>query len=59
MDYDTIRKGSLRIVPLLDRIPSWQRDYDEMRREMFFGDPPTFAKVIATVQEFEDGFNRT
>ncbi|HOW50958.1 MAG TPA: nucleotidyl transferase AbiEii/AbiGii toxin family protein [bacterium] len=58
MDYATIRKGSLRIVPLPDRMSAWRRDYDEMRREMFFDEPPTFVEVIATVQEFEERFNR-
>ncbi|HNT27502.1 MAG TPA: nucleotidyl transferase AbiEii/AbiGii toxin family protein [bacterium] len=57
MDYDTLRKGSLRIVPLPDRMSAWQRDYDEMRREMFFDEPPTFADVIATVRAFENRSN--
>jgi hypothetical protein len=26
---------------------------------MFFGEPPAFAEVISTVQEFEERFNRT
>jgi len=58
VDYATLRKGSLRLVPLPDQLSEWQRDYEAMREEMFFDTPPNFAAVIEVIRQFEDEFNR-
>lgn len=58
VDYDTLRPGSLRIVPLEDQLPDWKSDYTAMKDEMFFGKPPAFDDLINTVREFQDVFNR-
>lgn len=57
MDYATLRKGTLRIVPLDDQIAEWQRDYAAMREEMFFGEVPTFDVIMRAVGAFEKAFN--
>lgn len=57
MDYTTLRKGNLRIVPLDDQMAEWQRDYTAMRAEMFFGEVPTFDVIMRAVGEFEKSFN--
>jgi hypothetical protein len=58
MDYSTLERGSLRLVPLVEDEDDWQRDYQAMGSEMFFGEVPTFDEILRTVREFQDRFNR-
>lgn len=58
VDYDTLRKGQLRLVPSAEQEPAWRSDYNAMREEMFFEDPPAFDEVLAAVRQFEEEFNR-
>jgi predicted nucleotidyltransferase component of viral defense system len=58
MDYATLRRGSLRLQPLADQLPQWHSDYNAMKREMFYGEVPTFDQVLEVVAEFEEKFNR-
>jgi hypothetical protein len=55
---DTLRRGSLRLMPTRDHYSAWQRDYDAMREAMFFGATPEFAEILRVVGEFEAEFNR-
>lgn len=57
IDYATLKRGSLRLVPDPAHMSGWESDYDRMRPEMFFGDVPTFARIMNTVQVFQDQFN--
>lgn len=54
---DTLRRGSLRLMPTRDHYPVWQRDYDAMRESMFFGVAPEFAEILSVVDEFASEFN--
>jgi hypothetical protein len=58
MNYDTLRPGSLRLLPLPDQLVSWRGDYGEMKKEMFFGEVPTFDEILRAVGEFEKQFNQ-
>jgi hypothetical protein len=58
MDYNTLRQGSLCLMPREDQISTWQQDYNAMRGEMFFGDVPDFDEILETVSSFEKEFNR-
>jgi hypothetical protein len=57
MDYDTLKKGLLRIAPLVEQEAEWRRDYAAMQGEMFFGTPPAFDEVLKTIKRFEKSFN--
>lgn len=57
MDYATLRRGSLRLVPPGDQVSEWRRDYDEMQGAMFFGEVPAFDEVLRVVAGFEQAFN--
>ncbi len=57
MDYGTLQKGKLRLIPLPESKLEWRRDYEAMRTEMFFGEVPSFDEVIQVVQAFQDSFN--
>jgi hypothetical protein len=59
VDYRTLRKGYLRVAPLSDQLAYWREDYNAMREEMFFDEPPTFDEVMAAVRQFEKEFNQT
>jgi hypothetical protein len=58
LDYKTLRRGSLRMMPLREQFPAWQRDYDGMREAMFFGATPRFHEVLALIEEFQNKFNQ-
>jgi hypothetical protein len=57
VDYSTMAKGSLQIVPMEAQRPAWETDYRAMREAMFFGAPPAFDEIVRVVAEFERGFN--
>ncbi|HUA68218.1 MAG TPA: nucleotidyl transferase AbiEii/AbiGii toxin family protein [Candidatus Saccharimonadales bacterium] len=58
VDYNTLRPGSLRLVPPADQLALWRQDYQTMRSEMFFGDVPKFDEILCVVGEFEKRFNQ-
>lgn len=58
MDYATLSKGRLRVLPLPEQESEWRRDYEAMRGEMFFRTPPKFDEVLKVAADFEKEFNR-
>lgn len=54
---ESLRPGSLVIVPSAERRPAWERDYEAMQAAMFFKEPPPFDEIIAVVRDFQDRFN--
>jgi hypothetical protein len=59
VNYDTLHKGTLRLLPAPEQSTEWRRDYEVMREEMFFDEPPAFDEVLAAVGQFEEEFNRS
>jgi hypothetical protein len=59
MDYSTLRPGALRLLPLADQLAGWRSDYQEMKKEMFFGDVPEFDEILKVVGAFENQFNQS
>jgi len=57
MDYATLRRGKLRLLPLEGQLADWRQDYQAMREEMFFGKVPTFDEIMRVVGDFERTFN--
>ena len=55
--YETAVPGSFRLVPDDYRMPDLERDYRDMR-EMFFEEPPPWAKVIERLRRLEEEINR-
>lgn len=58
MDYDQLGPGTLRLVPVENRLADWRNDYAAMRTEMLYGESPDFADILQRVQDFEDSFNQ-
>ena len=57
VNYDTMRRGRLRLVPPNEQLALWKSDYAAMKEEMFFGKPPEFEEIIQTVRAFQEEFN--
>ena len=57
VDYDTLRRGSLRLLPPEAQVTAWRHDYEAMAGSMFFGEVPTFEDVLKVVGEFAHRFN--
>jgi hypothetical protein len=55
--YAEARRGSLRFVPVPERIAALAEDYNSMR-EMFFGEHLAFSEVLRILGEWEADFNR-
>jgi len=58
VDYDTLHRERLRVVPVTDQVADWRRDYEAMRGEMFFNEPPTFDEILEAVRQFEEDLHR-
>jgi hypothetical protein len=54
---ESLRPGSLRLLPADDQRPAWAEDYEAMRESMFFGAVPTFDEILDVVGAFERRFN--
>jgi predicted nucleotidyltransferase component of viral defense system len=59
VDYETLRRGTLRLLPLEGQVGAWRSDYEAMAGSMFFGEVPTFEDVLKTVGEFARHFNES
>ena len=57
MDYSTLSRGSLRVLPLPEQEAEWRRDYQAMSSEMFFGEVPKFDDILRVVGQFQREFN--
>ncbi len=58
VDYTTLRKGTLRLLPTSEQLADWRNDYNAMQTDMFIGTPPSFDEVLAVVGAFEQEFNK-
>jgi len=50
--------GQIAIIPSETILMKLKNDYDEMAKEMMYGDVPTFAEVINSVKIIQDAFNQ-
>lgn len=55
--YETLRKGTIRIVPEPEQLEDWSRDYSAMQSEMFVGTPPAFDEILTVIASFQEEFN--
>jgi hypothetical protein len=54
--YADARSGTLRLVPPDARLPELEQDYRKMR-EMIFGEPPSFERLLEVLREIERHVN--
>ncbi|MDP3098086.1 MAG: nucleotidyl transferase AbiEii/AbiGii toxin family protein [Syntrophales bacterium] len=58
-DPGEYRERFLRLLPSPEQLSDWRRDYEAMRKEMFFDEPPSFDEVLAVIRQFEEKFNHS
>ena len=58
MNYNTLTRGQLHLIPNDDQWSEWRSDYNNMQQEMFFDEKPDFEKVMMAIRKFQDEFNR-
>lgn len=58
VDYNSLRRGRMRLIPPDEQFSEWKKDYEAMRQEMFWGDVPSFEELLTVVKEFESKFER-
>ena len=56
VDYDALLNDSFTIIPQGDARKEWEKDYQNMQRDMFHGDVPTFQEVMEELERFETSF---
>ncbi len=56
---ESLRPGSLRLLPAAESRAGWKRDYEAMREAMFFSEPPEFDEILRVVGEFQNTFNQS
>ncbi len=55
---ESLRRGSLRILPRDEHRSLWEEDYRAMAESMIFGETPSFEEMLTAVQRFENAFNQ-
>lgn len=55
-NYDNARKGTLNLIPPHIVLKALENDYKQMK-EMFYGEPVSWDKVISEIKKFESEFN--
>jgi hypothetical protein len=53
----TLVAGTVRLVPVGERMRDWRVDFEAMRETMFFKDPPLFDVIMATIRNLEQRIN--
>lgn len=51
VDYETLEMGSLSFIPPDNLLSAWEKDYNKMREEMFYGASLEFAELIKRLNE--------
>lgn len=56
-NYDTLKRGTIRIIPSDDILKALARDYEIMEAEMIYGNPPTFEEIMQAMKILQDEIN--
>lgn len=56
-DYTTLKRGNISIIPSADILKALEMDYEIMRAEMIYGNPPIFEEIIQTIKNMQDEIN--
>jgi predicted nucleotidyltransferase component of viral defense system len=57
-DYNTLKRGSICVIPSSDILKAIEQDYEIMKAEMIYGNPPTFEEIIQAMKNLQDEINR-
>jgi len=57
VDYTTLARGALRLVPPDDQVNRWRQDDRTMQAEMIVGEAPACEEILRVIGEFQARFN--
>lgn len=57
-DYNTLKRGSLNIIPSADILQALRQDYEIMSAEMIYGEPPSFEEIMLELQHLQKIINK-
>ena len=57
-DYSTLCIGNISIIPSTPILTALQNDYEDMTKEMMYGQVPTFSEMMETAKNIQDRFNQ-
>jgi len=57
-DYSTLCMGRIAVIPSLSILTALQHDFEEMAKEMLYGQVPTFSEIMESARDVQDRFNR-
>lgn len=57
-DYDTLRKGSIKIIPEDEIRAKWETDYKNTVANMIMGEAPSFDKIMEALEILSRSINR-
>ena len=57
-DYNTLCIGRISIIPSASVLKALQKDYEDMIKEMMYGNVPTFSEIMKTAKEIQERFNQ-
>ncbi len=53
---ESLEPGKLRLIPAVEQMAAWKRDYQSMR-EMIFEEPPEFEELLLVIADFGREFS--
>ena len=56
-DYNTLRIGQVNIIPDIEILKELKDDYEIMRTEMIYGNPPSFEDIIHQLKNIQQVLN--
>lgn len=56
IDYDSDIRQNMRLVPQLDKLDIWRKDYQDMCETMIYGEKPSFEELIHGIQSLSQSF---
>ncbi len=57
-DYNTLKRGSLNLIPSSDILEALRKDYEIMRAEMIYGESPSFEEIMLEIQHLQEIINK-
>lgn len=59
VDYTKHERGKLNIVPPDDIVAAWEKDYNQMKENMIYGEAPSFKVLIEEISKINSTINET
>jgi len=50
VDYSKHSRGSINIIPPDKILPEWEKDYNQMKESMIYGDKPSFLELMKEIE---------